>query len=184
VSRAGIEPVRLNDRTQVTDSTTRQKRQNRYFRRFEVHSGYTAYEFISSENKVERPLGPRSTMEKRGKTGEQLSRVLKQASCLMPRNAGRSMDFMSAPDAPRGSSRRLGEAQVIQLSVRTAAMVRLESRGAGRTSRHIGPTVGHTGSRRSSRHYASSDKIIGGYLFPERPSRQHSLPIYRLGVGR
>jgi len=41
VSRAGLEPGRLIENAQVIDSTKKQKRQNRYSRRFEVHSGYT-----------------------------------------------------------------------------------------------------------------------------------------------
>ena len=48
VTRVGIEPDSPIDYTQVIGSIKRQKRQNRYFRRFEVHSGYTDYEFLSS----------------------------------------------------------------------------------------------------------------------------------------
>ena len=47
VSRAGFEPERPVDPSQVIDSKIRQKRQNRYFSRTEVHSGYTGYEFVS-----------------------------------------------------------------------------------------------------------------------------------------
>jgi len=43
VSRAGLEPERLIEPSQVIDFTIRQKRQNRFFSRTEVHSGYTAY---------------------------------------------------------------------------------------------------------------------------------------------
>jgi hypothetical protein len=43
VSRAGLEPIRRIDVSQVIDSTIRQKRQNRYFSRSEVYSGYTGY---------------------------------------------------------------------------------------------------------------------------------------------
>jgi hypothetical protein len=43
VSREGLEPARLIEPPQVTDSTIPQKRQNRYFSRTEVHSGYTGY---------------------------------------------------------------------------------------------------------------------------------------------
>ena len=42
VSWAGLEPIWLIDGTQVIDSAKSQKRQNRSFRRFEVHGGYTA----------------------------------------------------------------------------------------------------------------------------------------------
>ena len=45
--RAGLEPARYIELPQVIDSTIRQKRQNRYFSRTEVHSGYTGYEFVS-----------------------------------------------------------------------------------------------------------------------------------------
>ena len=38
----GIEPGARFDCTQLIDSNTPQKRQNRFFRRFEVHGGYTA----------------------------------------------------------------------------------------------------------------------------------------------
>jgi len=48
LSRAGLEPTRVTEDTQVTDSINRQIRQNRLFRRFEVHGGYTGYEFFSS----------------------------------------------------------------------------------------------------------------------------------------
>jgi hypothetical protein len=48
VSRAGLEPGRLIENTQVIDSTKRQKRQNRSFRRFEVHGGYTGCKFLNS----------------------------------------------------------------------------------------------------------------------------------------
>src|SRR5580692_6890476 len=41
VSRAGLEPERPTERPQVIDSPNGQKRQNRYFSRTEVHSGYT-----------------------------------------------------------------------------------------------------------------------------------------------
>jgi hypothetical protein len=41
VSRAGLEPERSIDESQLIDSTNGQKRQNRYFSRTEVHSGYT-----------------------------------------------------------------------------------------------------------------------------------------------
>jgi len=47
VSRAGLEPIRLIENRQVADSTKRQKRQNRSFRRIEVHGGYTEDEFYS-----------------------------------------------------------------------------------------------------------------------------------------
>jgi hypothetical protein len=48
VTRAGIEPISPVDHAQIIDFTKRQKRQNRYFRRIEVHGGYTGYEFVSS----------------------------------------------------------------------------------------------------------------------------------------
>jgi hypothetical protein len=38
--------------TQVIDFTKTQKRQNRSFRRFEVHGGYAGYEFFSSDQSV------------------------------------------------------------------------------------------------------------------------------------
>jgi DNA invertase Pin-like site-specific DNA recombinase len=41
VSRAGLEPERPIDESQVIDCTNRQKRQNRYLSQTEVHSGYT-----------------------------------------------------------------------------------------------------------------------------------------------
>jgi hypothetical protein len=41
MSRAGLEPERPIDESQVIDSANRQKRQNRYLSRTEVHSGYT-----------------------------------------------------------------------------------------------------------------------------------------------
>jgi len=47
VSRAGLEPIRPIELSQVIDYIIRQKRQNRYFSRTEVHSGYTGYEFVS-----------------------------------------------------------------------------------------------------------------------------------------
>ena len=47
VSRAGLEPARPIELPQVIDSTIRQKRQNRYFSRTEVHGGYTGYEFVN-----------------------------------------------------------------------------------------------------------------------------------------
>jgi hypothetical protein len=49
VSRAGLEPDGPQDKAQLIDSNNRQKRSNRYFRRFEVHGGYTGYEFVSSK---------------------------------------------------------------------------------------------------------------------------------------
>jgi len=49
VSRAGLEPVGTQDKSQLIDSINRQKRSNRSFRRFEVHGGYTGYEFVSSQ---------------------------------------------------------------------------------------------------------------------------------------
>ena len=52
VSRAGLEPVRLIENAQLIDFTKRQKRQNRFFRRFEVHGGYTDSEFFSSRTDV------------------------------------------------------------------------------------------------------------------------------------
>jgi hypothetical protein len=52
VSRAGLEPYRPVDHMQVIDFTKMQKRSNRSFRRFEVHSGYTGYEFFSSDPSV------------------------------------------------------------------------------------------------------------------------------------
>jgi hypothetical protein len=48
VSRAGLEPARHTDPSQVIDSRKRQKRQNGSFRRFEVHGRYTGYELVSS----------------------------------------------------------------------------------------------------------------------------------------
>jgi hypothetical protein len=48
VSRAGLEPERVIEPSQVIDSKIRQKRQNRYFSRTEVHGGYTGYEFVNS----------------------------------------------------------------------------------------------------------------------------------------
>jgi hypothetical protein len=48
LSWAGLEPIGLLDRKQLIDSINRQKRSTRSFRRFEVHSGYTSYEFVSS----------------------------------------------------------------------------------------------------------------------------------------
>jgi hypothetical protein len=48
MSRAGIEPISPVDHTQVIDFTKRQKRQNRYCSRIEVHGGCTGYEFLSS----------------------------------------------------------------------------------------------------------------------------------------
>ena len=47
VSRAGLEPTGTQDESQLIDSINRQKRSNRSFRRFEVHGGYTGYEFVS-----------------------------------------------------------------------------------------------------------------------------------------
>jgi hypothetical protein len=41
VSRAGLEPGHYSESTQLIDFIKRQKRQNRYFRRSEVHGGYT-----------------------------------------------------------------------------------------------------------------------------------------------
>jgi DNA invertase Pin-like site-specific DNA recombinase len=41
VSRAGLEPERVIEESQVIDSKKTQKRQKRYFSRTEVHSGYT-----------------------------------------------------------------------------------------------------------------------------------------------
>ena len=49
VSRAGLEPIGTQDKSQLIDSINRQKRSNRSFRRFEVHSGYTGYEFVSRQ---------------------------------------------------------------------------------------------------------------------------------------
>ena len=49
VSRAGLEPDGPQDKAQLIDSNNRQKRSNRSFRRFEVHDGYTGYEFVSSK---------------------------------------------------------------------------------------------------------------------------------------
>ena len=48
LSWAGLEPDGPLDRKQLIDSINRQKRSNRSFRRFEVHGGYTGYEFVSS----------------------------------------------------------------------------------------------------------------------------------------
>jgi hypothetical protein len=42
VEAAGVELSRLSERTQVIDFNKRQNRQNRSFRRIEVHGGYTA----------------------------------------------------------------------------------------------------------------------------------------------
>jgi len=47
MSRAGLEPDGPLDKAQVIDFIKRQKRSNRSFRRFEVHGGYTGYEFVS-----------------------------------------------------------------------------------------------------------------------------------------
>jgi hypothetical protein len=41
VVRVGFEPSHLYELAQVTNSTNRQKRENRYFRQSEVHGGYT-----------------------------------------------------------------------------------------------------------------------------------------------
>jgi hypothetical protein len=49
VTRAGLEPGGPVDKAQVIDFIKRQKRSNRYFRRFEVHGGYTGYEFVSRQ---------------------------------------------------------------------------------------------------------------------------------------
>ena len=49
VSRAGLEPEHPQDKSQLIDSINRQKRSNRCFRRFEVHGGYTGYEFVSRQ---------------------------------------------------------------------------------------------------------------------------------------
>src|SRR6516225_6198604 len=46
LSWAGREPTGLLDRKQLIDSINRQKRSTRSFRRFEVHGGYTGYEFV------------------------------------------------------------------------------------------------------------------------------------------
>ena len=48
VSWAGLEPYSPVDQAQVIDFRKRQKRSNRSFRRFEVHGGYTGYEFLNS----------------------------------------------------------------------------------------------------------------------------------------
>jgi hypothetical protein len=40
--RVGFELSHLHNATEVIDSTNRQKRENQYFRRFEVHGGYIA----------------------------------------------------------------------------------------------------------------------------------------------
>ena len=50
VSRAGLEPYSPVDQAQVIDFDKRQKRSNRSFRRFELHGGYTGYEFLSSSD--------------------------------------------------------------------------------------------------------------------------------------
>ena len=47
MSWEGLEPARPIELSQFVDSTIRQKRQNRYFNRTEVRSGYTGYEFVS-----------------------------------------------------------------------------------------------------------------------------------------
>jgi hypothetical protein len=46
VEPAGVEQCRISDTTQIADSDKRQNRQNRFFRRFEVHGGYTAQQFL------------------------------------------------------------------------------------------------------------------------------------------
>jgi hypothetical protein len=48
MSRAGLEPIKVIEGAQVIDAINRQIRQNRCFRRFEVHGGYTGCEFHSS----------------------------------------------------------------------------------------------------------------------------------------
>jgi hypothetical protein len=53
VSRAGLELNRAIANTQVIDSKKRQKRQNRYLGRTEVHGGYTGYEFVRRFGAVE-----------------------------------------------------------------------------------------------------------------------------------
>ena len=45
--RAGLEPKGHSDETRVIDCNNRQKRSKRSFRRFEVHGGYMAHEFLS-----------------------------------------------------------------------------------------------------------------------------------------
>ena len=58
VSRAGLEPIRPIVASQVIDSTIRQKRQNRYFSRTEVHSGYTDYKFVVGDARTRHMKRP------------------------------------------------------------------------------------------------------------------------------
>jgi hypothetical protein len=51
-SRVGLEPEGHTDKSQVIDFNNRQKRSNRSFRRFEVHGGYMAYEFLSRKPRI------------------------------------------------------------------------------------------------------------------------------------
>jgi hypothetical protein len=96
----------------------------------------------------------------------------------------RPMNSKSISEAPVAGSRRLGQAQAIHLSVGKAAIVCLESRVAGRTSGHVGRTLGRSRHGSSFRD-ASSDKMSVRYLSRESPSPpEHPLSIYKLGVER
>lgn len=77
VSRAGIEPERLIDTAQLIDSTSCQKRQNRYFRRSEVHGGYTDYEFASraAGEPVERSSFRRASIKQEARSGACVERT-------------------------------------------------------------------------------------------------------------
>src|ERR1017187_190629 len=50
VSRAGLEPGDHSEPSQVIDFNKLQKRQNRYFRRFEVHGGYAEQQRTAQKN--------------------------------------------------------------------------------------------------------------------------------------
>ena len=66
MSRAGLEPRRPTDNTQVIDSANGQKRQNRPFRRSEVHGGYTAtVQAHGVDTHQQAPDGPSSPRAKR-----------------------------------------------------------------------------------------------------------------------
>src|SRR5882724_6621510 len=49
VSRAGLEPGGHSEHAQLIDSIKRHKRQNRSFRRSEVHGRYTACESVTTD---------------------------------------------------------------------------------------------------------------------------------------